>query len=119
MRLRLARGDSKEWSGAVTKAGAVYPIEAAAEIRFTAKRQKRDADTAAVIRKTWLAGVPSGIFVDNLPQGLYRVKLDPADTTSLTETTHLVYDVQLKDSTGTFTIDEGDLVVVLDVTQAA
>jgi hypothetical protein len=123
-RLRVDRGDTKEWAGQVTKPDAngveqPYPIAGSAEIRFTAKRSKRDTDANAVIRKTWLAGAISGLFVDDPALGKYRVKIDPADTNAIAEETRLVYDVQLKDSTGTFTIDEGEIVVALDVTLTA
>lgn len=121
--LTLTRGDSREWSSRITKPDAngdeqPYPIEGTAEIRFTMKASTRDADANALVALSWISGVEDGIFVDDAPNGEYRVKVTPAETSDL-EAGRFPYDVQLKDSTGTFTIDRGTVLVEADVTQAA
>jgi hypothetical protein len=63
--------------------------------------------------------VADGVFVDNAGQGLYRVKLLAADTSGVESSVRLFYDVQLKESVGTFTVDKGTLLVQADVTRAA
>lgn len=113
--LSIYRGDTVSFTSAVKRSGVAVNLTGAT-LWFTAKRLISDIDANAVIAKT--SG--SGIVVLSAVDGTYRVDLLPADTASLTKTTQLYYDVQLKESNGVVTtIDRGTLEIIADIRQSS
>jgi hypothetical protein len=115
--ISMIRGDTASFSGTVMRAGAPVNLTGA-KLWFTAKRSRSDLDEAAVIKKDTVLG---GVVILSPTSGTYRVTILPADTSSLTYTIQLFYDVQLLEPDGTVTtIESGTLEVDAsrDITRA-
>ncbi len=110
----IHRGDTVTLNVVVTASGAVYSL-VGCSMWFTAKAAYSVADPGQ-FQKT----LGSGITYTNAAQGLAQVVISPTDTSTLGNTkTLLLYDCQIKDSSGRiFTIASGNLIVLPDVTLA-
>jgi hypothetical protein len=88
----------------------------AATILATLKHTVVEPDNTALTQKT----IGAGITVDTGSQGLFTLTLDPFDTANLPDgVTSLVFDVQVKESSGRVTtVVRGDLMIEPDVTRA-
>jgi hypothetical protein len=112
----MFRGDNAAFDLTVTKSS--VPVDlSGCTLRFTAKLQKEDADSEAVISK--VSSDADEILVTDAPAGEATVFVIPADTTAITEQTVLFYDVQVTDGAGkVHTLVTGKLKIKLDVTRA-
>jgi carbon monoxide dehydrogenase subunit G len=112
--LSMTRGDDESFDVVVkTKAGVVVDITGM-DLRFTAKRRVSDTDAQAVISKTTGAGITTTSAVN----GAARIDVEAADTTALTATTRLTWDLQGTDETGTVrTLARGGLRIEADVSR--
>ena len=115
LELKLTRGDTKTFEFTVTKerTKAVWNL-ASHTAWFTAKRKITDLDAEAVFQKTSAAG---DITFPDAANGRLDVKVEPADTSSLTKDEVLLWDLQIKDaSSNVYTVASGTLRVSRDVT---
>ena len=111
--LTMTRGDTFVWDGAVTTAAGTVQDITGCTLWMTAKYSKSDLDSAAVFQKK----IGTGIVVAAPTGGTYVVTVDPTDTSGLTRTAALYYDVQIKDGASkVVTIASGTLTVTTDVT---
>lgn len=110
--LKMFRGRTFAFNLAVTQAGAEYDLTGAT-LRMTAKYSYDDADGSAVFT---VSSPASGIVITNTSGGLATVTLTPAKTTSLpTNEVSLFYDIQLTNSSGVYSIADGILTVLPNV----
>lgn len=118
----LVLGDDAVYVVTVTRAGVAIDLRLAnTKLWFTAKRSLSDADGDAVIAKSaGVGGGPGGITVPAAaPGNVANIGITDADTTELTGTARLYYDVQLEEPDGTkTTVARGTLPVIADVTKA-
>lgn len=116
--LSVRRGDDQRLDLAIVDAtGAPFDLTGAF-LWLTAKRNRSDADSDAVLRKT----SDDGITVDGDPTlGLAAIQLDAADTADFPAYAHSYpFDVQLLDGAGqTTTVVDGILTITPDVTRAS
>lgn len=112
--LTIYRGDSKTWNITFTdSAGAAINITGYT-VFFTVKKKNSytddTVDTAAIVQKN--------ITVHTAPAtGQTQVALQPSDTSSVTPAVY-VYDMQLKDTSGTIlTFITGNFTISADVTR--
>jgi hypothetical protein len=86
---------------------------------LTCKRAATDPDSAAIFQKLNASFTVDAVGNLTTP-GVIHCTIAPADTATLAEYgVALVYDVQMKDSTGNiYTVDSGTLTLTPDVTQA-
>lgn len=104
----IERGDTAKFTGTAKRTDKTIADLTGATVRFTAKRKLTDADGDAVIAKT--------ATVLDAEAGVFRVTIDPGDTSSLSACT-LSYDVQITEADGTVTTTQkGTLAIVLDAT---
>ncbi len=104
----MHRGDSATFGVSVLDTAKVPVNITGATVRFTAKYRVSDLDSAALIQRV---GV-----ITNATLGQAEIRLLPADTSALTGTTTLHYDVELTDATAKVqTISAGLLLVKADV----
>lgn len=110
-------GDTFEISGIVKrrKAGAESTIEAAAiaQVRFTVKRKRSDADADAITQKSLGSGITVAAGTNEV-----KITVPPAGTAAWpADTPRLYYDVQVTEGDGnSWTSQRGFLVRVEDVT---
>lgn len=114
-KLEMFRGDTFKWDLAVTQGGS--PVDITGWVLWmTAKLDPLTPDASAQFKKQ---SPSTGITITSAVGGLARITVDPADTTSLTDTTTLFFDVQGKESGGAIhTLASGTLKVLVDVTVA-
>lgn len=115
IRFTMFRGDS--FSFTITALDDAGPINLTGKsLIATFKNAISDVDGSAVAQKR----IGTGITVISAPAGTASIKLSPADTRSLPDTTtSLEFDVQLVDGSDLYTIARGQLSVEPDVTIAA
>jgi hypothetical protein len=111
----LNRGDSIIFDVGVVRlnptTGLNEPVTAQ-KAWFTAKVNSRDADVDAIIKKDSVS-TPTKVLVT---AGNVRVFLDPADT-AIYKDRWLVYDVQIKEASGSITtVERGKIELKKDVT---
>lgn len=114
LNLLMVRGDTYQFDIAVTNNGTAVDLTGMT-IRFTAKRNVRDADVSAVIA---LSTATTGISVLSATAGTARITIPSSATTGLAaHKVELPYDIQLVDSSSNvFTVTRGVLTIVPDVT---
>lgn len=107
-------GDTNMFTITVVVYGTSTPVDiSSADMWFTAKHQLADADADAVFQKE----TGSGITLTTPASGIATVTISPSDTASLTRTTSLWYDVQLKQTNGRITtVQQGLLRLQLGAT---
>lgn len=91
------------------------------DVRFTAKRDVSDADSAAIISKTLASGIAITTAGDATTNGVLTVTLAPTDTTALPAgyAVALAYDVSVYDVSGhAYSVAGGVLTVTPTATQA-
>lgn len=114
--LTMIRGDEPD----LTLTPAVPINLTGADLRWTAKYHHWDADDAAAITKTLIAGVENGLELTDAANGVVVVTFERADTASFVGTPVLVWDLQGTLSTGkTRTLARGTLTVTPDITRTA
>lgn len=114
--LTLKRGDTGRWMLLCVNNDGLPLNLVGAVIRLYAKANRSQADALATL-KLDSAGL-GGIVITNAGAGEALVTVTPAMTASLTQNTHLFYDVQVTESDGTVTtLIEGVMQITLDVTQ--
>ncbi len=111
----MKRGDTTIFRATVRDADGVALNLTGKTIRFTAKYGIADADAAAVIAKT----TPTGVVITDAAAGICEVRLVTTDTSTLTATYDLVWDLQVADGSSTQTVDSGVLRVEMDATRAS
>lgn len=123
--LALTRGDTNVLRVTVTReddSGFVSPVNLAGCLMwFTAKRDPKDADEDALIRKgTPDTGLDGITYVDSL-LGIADVTVFPEETESMSSSvTYLYYDAQIKELDDRITtVAQGRLTIGYDITQAA
>ena len=110
--LTMDRGDDKTWEFTVLLDGTAVDITGAS-FRFMAKTRVSDTDGNAVVEAT---SANAKCVITDAANGVMEVRLVPADTSSLTETARLYYDLQMTESGGEVrTISKGLLEVSADV----
>lgn len=117
IRLRMTRGDDRDFDLTLTEDGAAMNLTGAT-VRFTAKRSVLEADSSAVIAKD---SGGNGIVIDANPLlGTAVLTISAADTADLTDrVTTLVWDVQVTRAGLTVTPLAGFLEITADVTVTA
>jgi len=118
--LTVIRGDTGVLTVTVGSLGS-SGLNAYSDIRFSAKRDMGDADTAAIISKTLASGITITTVGNATTSGVLSVALAPADTAALPTgyTSTLQYDVRLYDAAGdAYTVAQGVLTVAPTATQA-
>lgn len=110
----IYRGDTVALNVTITSGGLAYNLTGKS-IWFTAKTSYSQADPG-VFQKT----LGSGITIVSAANGQCQVVIAATDTNSLGNSkTALVYDMQVKDSSGNiYTVASGNLIVVPDVTRS-
>lgn len=109
----MQRGDDASFTIVVLKADGVTPENiTGATLWFTAKDRRPDADPG-VFQKTGA----SAVVVDG-PNGIARIDIAAADTSSLTGPRTLYWDLQSKVAGKVQTLAFGRLKVGVDVTRA-
>ena len=91
------------------------------DIRFSAKRDDSDADSAAVISKSLSSGITITTVGNVTTDGVLSVALAPADTTALPAgyAVALTYDVAVYDASGdAYSTHSGTLTITPTATQA-
>lgn len=110
--LEAVRGDTNVYTGTATADGVAIDITGST-MRFTAKNDPSDADGSALISETTTGG---GITLVTPASGVYRITLAPGDTTGLTVSSVLHYDVQLTTAGGAvYTLCKGHFTIVGDI----
>ena len=95
--LRIHRGDTEQFNVVVSDPDTGDPIDISSmSLRFTAKYRTSDMDDEAVIVKTSTYG-----GIDLGYDGAAVITIDPEDTSALTKTTTLLWDLQVTDNFGT------------------
>ena len=113
--LDMFRGDDREFTFTLTEDGGPLDLTGAG-IRFTAKRERTDDDTAAVIAKT----VGAGITIDADPlSGVCVLAIAATDTSGLGGTIILPFDLQVTRGGTSRTVVTGLLAVRADVSRTA
>lgn len=119
--LTLVRGDTDALTVTVGNLGA-SGLNAFSDVRFTAKRDASDADSAAIISKVLGAGITITTVGNATTDGVLSIAIAPADTTTTLPagyTVTLVYDVRLYDASGdAYTVAQGVITVSPTATQA-
>ncbi len=109
--LEMVRGDDQTWSFTVKDSAGVVVDITGTDLRFEAKADVSDA--AATIEATTGGGE---ITLTDPTNGVCQVHLAPADTSGLTKTVRLRYDLQLRDTVNeVHTVARGRLDVIADV----
>lgn len=121
--LTMTRGDTREWSFAVTDASsAAVSLASHNGVWFTGKRSISDPDASAIFQKSLASGATTGggFTITSLAAGTGTIKLAPSDTSSLDDAiVQLSFDLQFVDSgANKYTISAGRLTVHPDVTRA-
>lgn len=122
MDITITRGDNRTILVDVTQGGVPLNLTGYS-IWFTAKQQIIDDDTSAKIRKGNVGPLTGVSVIPNPKTGVYqriRVDLVNGDTQTLADKYYnLLYDVQIKDGSGSiYTVASGVLNVEPDVTEA-
>src|SRR5579872_7247955 len=115
--LIMTHGDSRVWQATISNLTSTGLTSCT--FWLTVKRAITDPDASAIFQKL----NASFTVVQNGNQttpGIVQVTINPVDTSGIAEYgVSLVYDVQMKDSTGNiYTVDSGTLTLTPDVTQA-
>lgn len=110
--LTIYRGDGRELE--VTLTGVDLPLTGEEDLWFTAKATTDDADSAAAFQKR----MGDGITVKDAAAGTCTVKIDAADTDTISKITTLLCDVQLVTSSDPLTLASGTILVRPDVTRS-
>jgi hypothetical protein len=118
--LSLVRGDTDTLTVTVSGLGA-SGLNAYNDIRFTAKRDIGDADSAATISKALASGITIATVGDAVTDGVLSIAIAPTDTAALPtgSSSTLQYDVRLYDAAGdAYTVAQGVITVSPTATQA-
>lgn len=115
----MTRGDTRTITETIGPTGLPAGGIAGWSFWFTAKVSADDPDSAAVVQKLPAAWAIQTVGSSSIA-GVVLCTLNPSDTANLPPyQVNLVYDVQAKDTNGNiFTLDNGILTVVTDVTIA-
>jgi hypothetical protein len=110
----MYRGDTVTINAAITASGLAYNLTGKS-MWFTAKTSYSQADPGVFQKK-----LGSGISIVDATNGRAQIVIAASDTNSLGNSkTALVYDFQVKDSSGRiYTVASGKLIVIPDVTRS-
>jgi hypothetical protein len=112
--IRLARGDTFVFDVYATRADEAVDLTNA-KAWFTMKRNRRDADSAALIQHD-SSDASTQVRIIQPLLGIVRVKIVPADTSALAPS-YYPYDVQVKEADNTVsTIERGFVELDRDTT---
>lgn len=113
--ISMKRGRTLVFTLALTKAGVAYNLTGLSPtLRMTAKYDPHDADGSAVFSRT--SAVGGQIDITSVSGGLATVTIVPANTSPLPASqVNLYYDIQLTDSTGVWTVQDGILTVLPNI----
>lgn len=111
--LEMFRGDSKVLEGQVTNPVDGEPIDlTGVSMWMTVKKNKTDIDPG-LFQKT----IGDGILISDALEGRFKVEIEPDDTDTLLG--KFYWDLQMKNTLSqVFTLVDGTLKVVMDVTKA-
>lgn len=117
----MFRGDTPIWRTIVTNKADGSPFDLTGwTVRFTAKRNKTDPDSAAVFRLSSVDGTCT--FPDGEIAGVIYSQPERESTEALTADVNAYWDIQISrdgPTNQTYTIDWGTLPIKIDITRTA